>query len=220
MVNFTETWGVDPAMGHAERALALGYAAPERRRALSALFALDASLAKLTRHTRDPMVAQMRLTWWHEALSGLAERAIPGQPILIALEGEVAEGRATPAGLAAIVEGWEALLDGEALDHARRRGGALFTAAAGMLGADDVVTPAGEGWALADLALATPDPAMAATARAAAAAPLAAATAQRWSRGGRALGGLALAARADLAGAPEGAPGRVLALLKLRLTGR
>lgn len=220
MVNLAETFGIDPAMEHAERTLALGYAPSDRRTALSALFALDATLAKLTRRTRDPMVAQMRLTWWHDALSRLAERGIAGQPILSALEGEVTAGRVAPAGLGAIVEGWEALLDGESLAHARGRGAALFAAAAGVLGAEDAVTSAGEGWALADLARATPDRALADVARAEAARPLAAALAQRWSRAGRPLGALALVARGDLTGTPPGGPGRVFALMRMRLTGR
>lgn len=218
MVNAAETYGIDPAVGHAERALALGYAPAARREGLAALFALDATLARLTRHTRDAMVAQMRLTWWHEALSALGTRDVPGQPILEALAGQVSAGRVTPAGLAAIVEGWEALLDDAPLAHARQRGAALFAAAAGVLGAADPVAAAGEGWALADLVLHTPDPAVGAEARTLAAAALT--STHRWSRAGRPLGALALVARNDLAGIAPGAPARVLALLRLRLTGR
>lgn len=220
MVNEADTFGTDPAMGHPERALALGYAPAARRRALAAVFALDATLAKLTRQTRDPMVAQLRLTWWHEALSGLGARSVPGQPILEVLAPEVATGRVSPDALATIVEGWEALLEDAPIDHARARGAALFAAGAGVLGAGDPVAVAGQGWGLADLALHTPDPAVAQEARAAAAGLLEAAAGQRWSRAGRPLGALALVARADLAGTPAGAPGRVLALLRLRLTGR
>jgi phytoene synthase len=218
MALYTDTFGIDPATGHAERALALGYAPAPRRQALAAVFALDATLAKLTRHTRDPMVAQMRLTWWHEALSRLGTRDVPGQPILAALSGEVAAGRVTPAGLAAVVEGWEALLDDEPLMHARQRGAALFAAAAGVLQADDPVAAAGEGWAFADLALHTPDATVVAAARAEAVRALA--SPQCWSRPGRPLGALALVARNDLAGIRAGAPKRVLALLRMRLTGR
>lgn len=224
MVNDVETlgaaFGIDPAMGHAERGLALGYAPPDRRPALVALFALDATLARLTRRTRDPMVAQMRLTWWHEALTGLGQRTVAGQPILAALAPEMEAGRLTPAMLTAIVEGWEALLEDAPLEHARGRGGALFATAAAVLGANDPAAAAGEGWALADLALNTPDHVAAAQARAAAAGPLADAAAHRWSRAGRPLGALALVARGDLAGQPQGSPRRVLALMRLRLTGR
>lgn len=222
MVNASETLGIDPAAGHPERGLALGYAPAERRPALLALFALDATLGKFARHTRDPLVAQMRLTWWHEALAGLNVRAVPGQPILAALAPEVAAGRLDPALLTGMVEGWEALLEGDPLDHARQRGAALFAAAAAVLGVPEtqVQAAAGEGWALADLALHTPDVTVAEQARGAAAPLLTRAGAQRWRPSERPLGALALIARADLAGTPAGSPARVLALLRLRLTGR
>lgn len=216
MVNGEETFGIDPASGHPERALALDYARREARPALAALFALDAMLGKLARGTRDPLVAQMRLAWWREALAALDARAVPGQPILGALR---AAGQG--AALTPIVDGWEALVAGEVAAHARARGGTLFAAAARVLGATgDPAAAAGEAWALADLAVSSPDRDVAARARAEAARAMVAVHGHRWSRAGRPLGALALIAAMDLEGRAIGSPARVARLVKLRLTGR
>lgn len=220
MVNAADTFGIDPAMGHPERALALSYAPRAGRAGLIALFALDAMLAQLARHTRDAMVAQMRLTWWSEALERLDTAPPPGQPILAALAASVLPRNVSGAALVPIVDGWLAWLAGDADAHAEARGVGLFAAAGALCGSTaDPLTAAGRGWALADLARGAAEPATSARLAALAAAPLAAAD-RRWSRAGRALGAMALSARMDLAGSPPGAPRRVARLLRLRLTGR
>jgi len=223
MVNDAETLGIDPAMGHPERALALGYAPQGARGGVAALFALDATLAHITRTTRDPLVAQMRLTWWYEALVALDTAAPPAQPILRALAAEVLPRGVTGAALAGMVDGWEALLDAEIelSPHAAARGATLFAAAGTGLGLSRDLSRVGEGWALADLALTSPDAALAARARTEAVPLLDAAMRARWPGEGRALGALALVARMDLAGtSPPGAPQRVARLAWHRLTGR
>jgi phytoene synthase len=65
----------------AERALAIGYAPADRRAGLATLFALDARLGDILRTTREPMVGQMRLTWWHAALSGLGQDPPRAEPV-------------------------------------------------------------------------------------------------------------------------------------------
>lgn len=212
-----------------ERALALSYAPVQARAGLAALLALDDTLAGLVRAHRDPLVAEMRLTWWFEALGALDERAPPAQPVLEALASDVLPAGVRGATLAASVDGWEALLDPAPLDtgrltaYAEGRGGVLFAAAARVLGAKagDPVAAAGRGWALVDLVGRLSDAAEVDAARAAADAALKQAFGPRWSRAGRALGALALSARMDLEGSrPNGAPRRVGRLLRFRLTGR
>ena len=220
MVNDTETFGIDPAAGHPERALALSYAPSAARQRVAALFALDATLAKLALGTRDPMVAQLRLTWWHEALSALATSAPPAQPILRALAAAGADGRL----LATMTIGWEWLLadpdDAALLDFAEERG-SLFREAARLAGAPDDVSMAGPGWALADLSRLTVDQTLAARAVALAAPLLQRASAQRWSGAGRFLGALVHVARADLVDPSTiGSPRRVLRLAWHRVSGR
>jgi phytoene synthase len=216
-----------------ERALALSYAPQPSRAALAALFALDATLAQILRTTREPLVGQMRLTWWHEALCALDTAPPPAQPVLQALAAEVLPRGVSGATLARMIDGWEALLDADPiaeadlLGHAEKRGVALFEMAGTVLGCrpEEPVATAGAGWALVDLAAHLSDLEIAALSASLAGARLAEATAQRWSRVGRPLGALAHVARMDLAYAfcrdvPRGAPRRVARLAWHRLSGR
>ena len=215
-----------------ERSLAMSYSPQSRRRALAALFALDDSLAAILRTTREPMVGQMRLTWWHEALTRLDTASPPAEPVLQALARDVVPNGVSGARLAWMIEGWEELLEPELDDeaiarHAARRGGKLFEMAGLLLGAaeTDPLIAAGEGWALADLARHLSDRATADHVLARAAPPLAQATRRTWSRQARPLGALAHIARLNLdipfdQPIPTGAPRRVARLLLHRLTGR
>lgn len=210
-----------------EQDLILIHTPAAARDGLAALLSLDAQLAQIVQTTRQPIVGQMRYTWWHDALAALDEGPAPAQPVLQALAASVVP-RTRAAPLAALVEGWEALLDepigADALDaHASARGGGLFVLAATLLGAEDPrVRKMGEGWALADLSRHLSDPALAATARDGALARLEAALADRWPATLRPLAGMALLATLDLTrpDRPAGHPARTGRLLWLRLTGR
>lgn len=217
---------VDP-----ERALALSYAPLGTRAGLEALFALDATLGAILRTTREPLVGQMRLTWWHDALVALDAAPPPAQPVLQALAEHVLPHGVSGARLAGMIDGWEALLDdpigAAAIElHAARRGAALFEAAGMVLGATaDPLGAAGAGWALADLARNLREAALAGQAVALARPLLAQAAAHRWNEAGRALGALVHSARADLAvpldrPIARGGPRRVARLAWHRLSGR
>ena len=206
-------------------ALPLAYAPAAGRAGMAALLELDRKLGAILRGGgREPMLKQMRLTWWFEALERLDREPPPAEPTLQAVAAYALSRGATGAAMAGMVDGWEALLDepvsAEALPvHARARGGRLFALLAGVCGAADAqAEAAGEGWALADLSAHLSDPALAGRARSLAAERLGRATAVRWSRAGRGLGALALTARHDLEG--RGGPARVGRLLWHRVTGR
>ena len=214
------------ATDHPERALALSYAV-EGRAAAAAIFALDDRLATILRAARDPLIGQMRLTWWHGAITALDTAPPPAEPLLQALARDVLPAGPTGADLAALIEGWEALLDhpltGEAVSHHGDRGRALFAAVGRVIGAvGDPVAEAGVGWALADLSRHISDDAMATLAADAARPWLDRALAVRWSRRGRALGVLAHLARLDLGdrAVRPGSPRRIARMLRHRLTGR
>lgn len=206
------------------QSLALSYAPDKSRAALDALFALDTALGNVLRTTREPLVGQMRLAWWREALQGLDASGAPAEPVLQSLADAVLPLGITGRALSEMVEAWEPLLGdigtGSTDDQARLRGRALFTMAGMALGAapDDPIGDAGEGWALADLAANLSDPALASQARERAATMLAHARRSRWSRNGRALGALALIADRQLSGPIP--PTFVLRLARFRLTGR
>jgi 15-cis-phytoene synthase len=138
------------------RMLGLNFAPLERRSALHALWALDEALGQVVRSTTEPMIGQMRLTWWHERLSAIGDGAPPAEPVLVALAREMPD---HGAALAAMIEGWEALLDPMPLDdvaiamHASARGGRMFALCADLLNDATNVHAAGDGWAAMDFAL-------------------------------------------------------------------
>jgi phytoene synthase len=214
-----------------ERALALGYARGDAVASLRALFLLEDTLAAILRTTSEPVVGQMRLTWWHDALTRLDSESPPAEPVLRALAESVLPRGVTGARLAVLVEGWEVLIEADTLNaaamlaHADARGAALFRIAGTLVASADRLADAGRGWALEDLARHLSDATAAETARALAAPLLREATSVRWSGGGRALGALAHIARMNLSlppgqAIPAGAPGRVARLMWHRITGR
>lgn len=210
-----------------ERLLALRYAPEASRAGLAALLALDDRLGAILRSTREPLVGQMRLTWWHEALCSLDTTPPPAEPVLAALAREVVPSIAGTT-LATMIEGWEALLDPQidqaALEtHAAARGSRLFRAMAAVIGTGaDGIAGAGRGWALADIALHVSDTRIARQARVAAQEALSTAVTACWPGRLRALGAMAHLARMDVEepSRPVGHPSRAARILWHRLSGR
>ncbi|MEH3039498.1 MAG: squalene/phytoene synthase family protein [Sphingomonas paucimobilis] len=207
-----------------ERDLALAYAPDDgRRAALSALLALDAALGDVVRSTTQPALGQIRLAWWREQLAELDSAAPPAMPVLQAIAANVLPMGVTGAEVSGIVNGWDVLIEEETLDDnaldrfATERGGRLFATAAKILGGDVAVAARlGRGWALFDLARHQSDAATAARADALARDALAGSLAGA----ARALGMLALSARLELAGVPQGGPKRAARLMWFGLAGR
>lgn len=133
--------------------LLAAYAGPgaERHRAI---WRYDARLADLTRTTSEAMIGQMRLAWWNDVIDDAAEAKGRGEPTVDALR---ATGAIRAPGLAAMLDGWEALVvepevgAAELQDYARGRGGGLFRALAGSDDLPDWLERAGQVWALWDL---------------------------------------------------------------------
>lgn len=142
--------------------LALAYAPLRARLPTLALFALDARLAGLLRHSREPMLAQLRFSWWRESLGRDYKEWPPGEPLLAALRSWGGRHSA----LAGLVDGWEAMtgavpLPSEALRAMSQGRGEAFAALARTLGSDGEVETArtlGFQWSLADLAMRLGDP--------------------------------------------------------------
>ena len=137
---------------------ALAHVPATSQRAMTSLWTLDATLGNIVATTTQPLVGQLRLTWWHEALSVLGTNTVKGEPVLDALANDViAGGRIETAAIARLVEGWEALLEPMPLErgvleaYADHRG-AMFDLSAVILGAPSD-RDAGRGWALSEFAL-------------------------------------------------------------------
>ncbi len=194
--------------------------------AMAALRALDDRLAETLRTTSEPMLGQIRLQWWHDALVALDTAPAPAEPVLAGVARHVLRGGVGGSMVAGMAEAWQALLQDELDDVALRtygaRGRRMFELIAALSGAapGDPVTAAGEGWALADLSLRLSDAGEAAAARRIAETSLDQACGVRWSRNGRALGAMAHLARLELAGVPLGSPRRTGRALWHRMTGR
>ncbi len=205
-----------------DRRLALAYVPAAARSAIDALWRLDVTFGAVLATGREPMVTRIRLAWWREALEQLDSEPPPPEPVLQALAAHVVPA-VSGAELAAMEEGWSALLSDEPLaGHGEARGGLLFRYTARLLGAPAPVEPAGARWALVDLARRTANPEDARIAlEAAACIP----DDRGWPPRLRPLSMLAMLAMRDIergAGTWErqGSPARMLRLLRHRLTGR
>lgn len=213
-----------------DRTLALAYVPASRRPAVEALWRLDAALASVLSTGREPLISQIRLAWWREALEKLDTEKAPAEPVLRAVAEHVVAAGVTGAELSAMEAGWAVLLSPDPLGpadlelYASARGSLLFRYTARLLGEPQPglgVEAAGGVWALVDLARHSTDAPDAEAAIEAARA----AQDQRWPKRLRPLGMLAALACRDLdprrpRWEEQGAPGRMLRMLRHRLTGK
>jgi len=91
----------------AEIELALAYTRPFHRPALRVFFELDLRLARILSGTNEPMLGQMRLTWWRETLTKPVCERPSGDAVLDAIGDHWAE---RESHLEKLVDGWETLL--------------------------------------------------------------------------------------------------------------
>lgn len=150
----------DPLPPEAE--LALAWSGPTLRAALSIALQLDRRLARIVGRTQEPMLGQMRLAWWREALGKPVAERPRGDAVLDAT-GDHWQGH--EAALIAMVDGWEVMVTAERLgpDEAERFGvqrGAFFAALPGAQASGALaerLAAAGRCWALADAAASVSD---------------------------------------------------------------
>ncbi len=154
-----------------EQRLALVFGPHDLREPQSSLLMFDAFLAKTVRLAREPLLGQIRLSWWREQI-GLLPMPKPGpDPMLSALEDLVRDHHVATADLHALVNAWETLLDemplidSTLIAKARARGGAVFRLASAIAGTafDDMTDQAATLWALVDFARNCPDKGLAHT---------------------------------------------------------
>jgi phytoene synthase len=215
----------------ADRALALTYVPTSRRPAVDALWRLDLALGAVLAGGREPLISQIKLTWWRDALEKLDVEKAPAEPVLEAISRHVLPASVSGSALSAMEEGWIALLSQDPLtasdlaSYSAARGGGLFRHSAALLGGElsPAMERAGEGWALVDLARHS-NSEDAAASLAKARERLAGSAGTVWPSALRPLGMLAALALRDVqrgSGRFEqpGAPRRMLRMLRHRLTG-
>lgn len=125
---------VDP-----DRWLSSRFVADQAARAdLIALYALDHELTRIPQIVSNPLMGEIRLTWWREGLEEIAEgKTVRAHPVLRA----IADGALPAPALAALAEARLGDLDGEktgeaALAHADATEGLLMALAARRLSLD------------------------------------------------------------------------------------
>lgn len=214
-----------------ERQLAVAHSSRLAQESLATLFAIDERLGSIVARAKEPTIGLMRLVWWREALVALDSAPPPAEPLLAAAAALRPDSIAG-AELAAMVEGWEVLIDDpecgpEALvKHGRERGARLFALAGRVLGGEAAwIAQAGEGWALVDLARHMSEAKRIDAILEAAREPLERVGGRRWPRALRPLGMLAVLARRDArrGAAMLQAPasrGRLLRVMLHQWTGR
>jgi len=202
--------------------LALAYAPSRAKLPTLALLALDQRLAGLLRHSREPMMAQIRLAWWRETLGREAAEWPEGEPLLAALRSWNGGHRA----LVALVDGWEALtgeapLAPESLEEMVDGRAAPFAGLAEALdrrNEADAARALGRRWALADLATKLNHPGESVVVKRLAQAERG--HAPRVSRTLRPLAVLEGLARDNLASGGQGSARTVLKAMRIGLLGR
>lgn len=99
--------------------------------------------------TSEPLIGQIRLTWWNEALNDRSGIQGRGEPLVDEMR---VLHMLPPSGLSQWLDGWEALIGDTDLEaYAVGRGGGLFRALAAQADIPEWLARAGAAWALWDL---------------------------------------------------------------------
>ncbi len=133
----------------------------DRRADVIAIYAFNQELARTAAGVREPMVAEIRLTWWREGLDELLAGKPPrGHPVMQALDMAIRRHNLAAAPLEALAEsGFEELDPGRFADEAALEryldgaSGAVMALAAAITGGVDAASlrPAAHAWGLVGL---------------------------------------------------------------------
>lgn len=141
--------------------LAIVYAPAKVRNAFALLLQVDERLSNIVSRISEPMIGQLKLAWWRDALNAGPEQRPKGEPLLSALS-ELEQPGLTAAALG-LVDSWEMLLMEEnwsdaLLDRfAAARGEAVFGGYLRLIGKDGLVDAYATEWAKRDLAARYPN---------------------------------------------------------------
>ena len=192
----------------------------ELRPAFDALFAIDEAMAGVVERSTQPALAAIKLAWWRERLEELDRGTAPAEPRLQAAATELLPRGIAGSELAELEEGWAALLDEQPdVERVAAGGARLFELAARLLaGAHPLIGAAGRLYGHENVAR------RGLMARHRPIDELDQLSTQRFPKVLRPLTALAALAARDAKRPPpfepEGTPGRALALIRHRLTGR
>jgi len=132
-----------------DRYLSVLYAPEAARPALLALHALDLELAQVVTSTSEPMLGEIRLAWWRDALTTLDAGTVPAQPLLALIAAEVLPRGVSGAELAALEDRWLGLIGNDEVPDSHITGGGLLFALLARCGGGEpeAARRLGEAWA-------------------------------------------------------------------------
>ncbi len=117
------------------------FAPPEKRRALTALYALNVELERIVLVTDEPMAGQIRLQWWRDSIDFAEPQVKVGSPLADALRSAMFEHNLPKERLIGMVDAHSPIMFGEApeteralKDMFRATEGVVFELAAAILG--------------------------------------------------------------------------------------
>ena len=149
-----------------ERYFATLFAPRDRRPALLALYAFNLEIATIREMVSEPLIGQMRLQWWRDAIEAICDGRPPEHPVASALADAMARHDLSRAPFDRMIDGRERdLEDGSVPDIATLEGYAEATSSSlvglafEVLDADDAAAcahHAGIAWCLAGLLRAAP----------------------------------------------------------------
>jgi len=140
-----------------DRFVASLFAPADRHRHLFALYAFNLEIARIGELVQEPLPGEIRLQWWHDALTGIASKEVIGHPVAGALIDTLDRCRLSAQPLLDLIEArrfdvyrepMSSLADFD--DYVRKTSSALFAMAARVLAWDQrELAPAAESAGLA-----------------------------------------------------------------------
>ena len=137
--------------------LALAYTPKSVRASFAILLRLDARFAQIASNAKEPLIGQMKLAWWRDAIIGSSPARPKGEPLLNSLF-EADNSILNDAG-AALADAWEILITHDDWPaaivggFAKARGHAVFQGYADLSGLRDFPAELAGQWAADDLRL-------------------------------------------------------------------
>ncbi len=133
-----------------DRYLSVLYAPAAARPALLALHGLDLELAQVVASTTEPMLGEIRLAWWRDALTALDGGQVPAQPLLALIAAEVLPRGISGAELSVLEDRWLGLIGSDDVPDSHIGGGGTLFALLARLGGGEPESARrlGEAWAV------------------------------------------------------------------------
>lgn len=130
--------------------LAIVYAPKALQPLLSLLLEFDARFADIVARSTEPLIGQMKLAWWRDAIAARAGARPKGEPLMAQLD--AVSGMELAPALSQLVDAWELLLIGDDIEgFAKIRGQAVFTTYAKWTDSTVDVAKLGATWAAASI---------------------------------------------------------------------